>query len=175
MDRFAALFPARGSPAAERWACTSGPAGRETAALRPGAAAGCGGSVRNRKFRMQNSRFKIKRDSRAYLGLCSDSGRSLRRPRMTARSCGPSRGEAAARCGSFPEPQIQHSIFKIKRDSRPYLGIYSDSGRSLRRLRTTARSCGPPPPPGCGPLGLFKAETQNELQPSIRCAIEFTG
>ncbi len=34
-------IPTRDKPAAERWACTSGPAGREDAALRPGAAAGC--------------------------------------------------------------------------------------------------------------------------------------
>ena len=31
--------------------------------------------------------------------------------------------------------------------------IYSNSGCSLRRSRTTARSCGPPLPGGCGPLG----------------------
>ena len=45
---------ARGEPAAERTGLR-----RRGAALRPGAAAGCCGSDRSRKFRIHNSRFKI--------------------------------------------------------------------------------------------------------------------
>ena len=39
--------------------------------------------------------------------------------------------------------------------------LYFSSGRSLRSTPATARSSGPPPGGGCGPLGLFKAEIQN--------------
>ena len=60
------------------------------------AAARCG-SVWNRKFSIQNSRFKIKR-----VDADADA------------NSGPSRGEAAARCGSLSKPQIQNSKFKIQ-------------------------------------------------------------
>jgi len=125
----------------------------------------------NRKFMIQDSKFRIKGDSRAAWALCSDSGRSLRRSRVRTHAssgpslpggCGPLRflartanskfkilnsellacwttimdgfsvrdaacggrarlqgvaglrpAEVAARCGSLPESQIQHSRFKI--------------------------------------------------------------
>ena len=40
-DLLRGRFHLQGQPAAERMGCTSGPAGRKIAALRPGAAAGC--------------------------------------------------------------------------------------------------------------------------------------
>ena len=46
-----------GQPAAERRGSTSGPAGREDAAFRPGAAAGCSGFTRSRKFKIQDSKL----------------------------------------------------------------------------------------------------------------------
>ena len=80
-----------GMPAAERWACMSGPAGREDAALRQGAAAGCGGSFSEPQI--QHSQFKIQ-------NYCS--GSSLRRARTMrtqkrTREAGLRGAEAAAR------------------------------------------------------------------------------
>jgi len=64
------------------------------------------------------------------------SSHSLRRASTSGkRVAGLRGGEAAARCGSFSEPQIQNSRFKIKGDCQAYLGLCSDSGRSLRRAR----------------------------------------
>ena len=39
----------------------------------------------------------------------------------------------------------------------------------------SATNCGPPPLPGCGPHGLYKAEIQNELRPAGRCATDFAA
>ena len=61
---------------------------------------------------------------------------------------GSMRAEAASRSRKF----------KIQQVCRARLGLLSSSGRSLRRSPATSRSCGPPPPGGCGPHGLFKAE-----------------
>ncbi len=120
------------------------------------------------------------------------------------RGCSPPPGGGCGLLRFLPEPQIQHSKFKIQN---------CQSGRNLRRSRTkqtnrmraaglrraklrpaavpsgTANSafkiqdsklpigaqlakephtsgladasCGPPPPPGCGPHGLFKVEIQH--------------
>jgi len=70
------------------------------------------------------------------------AGCSLRRSARADASSGPSRGEAAARCGSLSEPQIQHSIFKIKGDCRACVGIYFSSGCSLRRSHVRQRTAG---------------------------------
>ena len=134
-------IPFRKSPQPSGRTYPSGPAGREDAVLRPGAAAGCCGSFRNRKFSIQNSRFKIaNRDA-----TCGGHARSrligceLRA--FAGRSCGPLR--------FLPEPQIQHSKFKIQN---------CQSGRSLRRSRIRAdlrtRAAGLP-------HGLFKVEIQH--------------
>ena len=88
--------------------------GREVAALRPGAAAGCGAL----RAQIQNSKFKIQNYK---IGLQPAKGAPA-----TSRSCGPSPPEAAARGGFFSKPQIQHSKFKIQ-------NYYS--GRSLRSAR----------------------------------------
>ena len=61
--------------------------------------------------------------------------------RADARS-GPSRGEAAARCAL--RAQIHNSIFKIQN--------YEIGQQPAECPLATLRSCGPPPPPGCGPL-----------------------
>ena len=62
----------------------------------------------------------------------------------TQRSCGPSPPEAPARCGSLSEPQIHDSKFRIMEfGPRP--------AESTLEADLRDASCGPPPPPGCGP------------------------
>ena len=60
----------------------------------------------------------------------------------------------------FMKLQIQYSKIQDSklRELAGAIGPILGSGCSLRRSHTTARSCGPPLPPGCGPHGLFKAE-----------------
>ena len=119
------------------------------------AAARCG-SVWNRKFSIQNSRFKIKRVYRTRLCMCVISGCSLRRTRMFGyelRASARRRLRPAAASYRSRKFRIQNSRFKIKRAFWVRLGIYFRSGRSLRRTPATLWSCGPPLPPGCGPLG----------------------
>ena len=62
------------------------------------------------------------------------------------RSCGPLRP-----FGRNSKFRIQNSEFRINWGPRASLAVCSGSGSSLRRSRTTARSCGPPPLGGCGP------------------------
>ena len=74
-------------------------------------------------------------------------------------SCGPSRGEAAARCGFFPKPQIHDSKFKIKwirEHARAYSSIRAAVCGGHARADLRDESCGPPPGGGCGPHGLCK-------------------
>ena len=75
-----ALIPARAKPAAERTGLR-----RRGAALRPGAAAGCCGFLRSRKFSIQNSRFKIINRDAACRG--SSDAEELRA--SAAGGCGP--------------------------------------------------------------------------------------
>ena len=107
---------------------------RGDAALRQGAAAGC----RSRSDRFCRPAFT--------LGLQLAKRLHERTPKRT-RAAG-LRGAKLRPAAASLKPQIQHSKFKIQNYC---------SGCSLRRPHTTARSCGPPPPPGCGPHGLFKA------------------
>ena len=112
------------------------------------AAARCG-SVWNRKFSIQNSRFKIKRVYRTRLCMCVISGCSLRRTRIFGyelRASARRRLRPAAASYRSRKFRIQNSRFKIKRAFWARLGIYFRSGRSLRRTPATLWSCGPPPP-----------------------------
>ena len=62
------------------------------AALRPGAAAGCGGSIRNRKFKIQNDKIGLQPAKRTHVRVRTAG---LRRPQAAARRllrnriCGP--------------------------------------------------------------------------------------
>ena len=74
------------------------------------------------------------------------SDRSLRSARASGLvdvGRGPSRGEAAARCGSLPEPQIQHSKFIIKACAC----IQHFRAAACGAHASSATNCGPPPPP----------------------------
>ena len=86
-------------------------------------------------------------------------GFSLRSTPSSATSRGPPRGGGYGTLRFHLEPQIQNSKFKIQNYC---------SGRSLRRSRTTARSCGPPPPPGCGPPIPAGSNLTASPQPSGR-------
>ena len=82
---------------------------------------------------------------------------------------GPSPGEAAARCGSSRSRKfkIQNSRFKIRWGCGhvwAYIIIRTAACGGLTRADLRDASCGPPPPPGCGPHGLFKAEIQHDLR-----------
>ena len=78
------------------------------------------------------------------LSICFWEGRGGRAALRPGTAAG-SRGFTRSR-----KFKIQYSKFRITK-----------SGCSLRRTHATARSCGPPPPPGCGPLGLCKAGILN--------------
>ncbi len=93
---------------------------------------------------------------RTRLCMCVISGCSLRRTRMFGhelRASARRRLRPAAASYRSRKFSIQNSRFKIKRAFWVRLGIYFRSGRSLRRTPATLWSCGPPLPPGCGPLG----------------------
>ena len=118
-------IPFRKSPQPSGRACTSGPMGREDAALRPGAAAGCSGSFRNRKFRIQNSRFKIANRG-AACGGASDT--------MELRaSAAPRLRPARPFQGRNPKFRIQ---YEMHADT---CGIESDRGAGLPALRPPPR------------------------------------
>ncbi len=101
-------------PAAERWACMSGPAGREHAALRPGAAAGCP-ALRSRSFKRRNSLKKVATVSATlFFRAAACGGRKrrseaagLRRPQAAARGLrrSPIHSAEAGSCkGRSPQP-----------------------------------------------------------------------
>ncbi len=98
--------------------------------------------------------------SRSSLAVCSGSGRSLRRNAQADAkadaSSGPSRGEAAARCGFIRNRKfnIQNSRFKINWMPSTLgclcqFGLQPAEGSHEADLRDA--SCGPPLPGGCGP------------------------
>ena len=98
-----AIDSACGKPAAERTGLHERPAGREDAALRPGAAAGCGahsGAIQNSKFKIQNyhSGCSLRRTRRS-----EPAGRELRA--FAGQSCGPL---------GLCKAEIQNSKFKIQ-------------------------------------------------------------
>ena len=101
--------------------------------LRPAAA-----SYRSRKFKIQNSRFKIKRAFWARLGIYFRSGRSLQSARKFGyelRASARRRLRPAAASYRSRKFKIQNSRFKIKRAFWARLGIYFRSGRSLQSAR----------------------------------------
>ena len=122
---------------------------------------------RNRKFSIQNSRFKINWVLRTHLSTCFSSGRSLRRDAKFGNELRASAGRrlrpAAVPCRNR-KFRIHNSRFKIK------------SGCSLRSARTSGLAdarCGPSPPPGCGPPGPDGPIPETSPQPSGRaCDVE---
>ena len=111
----------------------------------------------NSAFKIQDSKFM---GSRSSLAVCSGSGRSLRRNAQADAkadaSSGPSRGEAAARCGFIRNRKfnIQNSRFKINWMPSTLgclcqFGLQPAEGSHEADLRDA--SCGPPLPGGCGP------------------------
>jgi len=114
---------------------------------------GAGGTTaavpfRNRKFRIQNSIFKIKGNCLAYFGIRSDSGRSLRRNGTSGREL---RASAAGRLRPAApiRAQMQEGAIECT-----FL-----SGRSLRRDRTSWQRA----------AGLHGAK----LRPANPCGIDF--
>ena len=97
--------------------CGTRKAGLRGAKLRPAAPL---------RAQIQNSKFKIQNYAR--VAACGEHA-------CSATNCGPPPAEAAARCGSLPEPQIHDSEFKIQNCFRMRLDLYSSSGRSLRSAR----------------------------------------
>ena len=70
------------------------------------------------------------------------SGRGLRRAQRRRGVASLRRAEAAARCGSFPEPQMQNSRFKIKWIFRARLGTHFDSGYGIEIVRAVPQPSG---------------------------------
>ena len=118
-------IPFRKSPQPSGRTYPSGPAGREDAVLRPGAAAGCCGSFRNRKFSIQNSRFKIANRGAACEGAAYE------------RTCGRElRASAAPRLRPARPFQGRNSTFRIQYEMHAdTCGIESDRGAGLPALR----------------------------------------
>jgi len=107
--------------------------GTRDAGLRPGAAAGCCALVgANSEFKIQNS--ELPNRSAACEGRASG---------LADASCGPSRGEAAARCGSFSEPQIQDSKLK---EIAGYVWASIPVRVAAYGGQSSITNCGPPPP-----------------------------
>ena len=113
------------------------------------------------KPQIHNSIFNIQKFAGLAWSYIPTRGAACGARASSGTNCGPPPAEAAARCGFC---KVANSKLKIKRGLRTRLGIYSVSGHSLRRAHTTARSCGPPPPPGCGPL------IANAINPTLQPA-----
>ena len=147
-----------------RSACTKRTYGTRVAGLRPAEAAARCGSMRSRKFMIQNSRFKIKRVRRGAIGLIPSSGRGLRRASTSGRKSGrEERAFAGRSCGPLRpfRARMKNEELKVKNDLRAAAcGGHADSDTN----------CGPPPPPGCGPHG-----PDGPIPAQVKPAAERTG
>ena len=101
--------------------------------------------------------------------------RSARASGLADASCGPSQGEAAARCGSLSEPQIQDSRFKIRWAAGytwAYIPVRAAACGEPHEADLRDASCRPPLPGDCGPLGLFKADSSPRQAAAERTGVQ---
>ena len=108
------------------------------------------------QFRIQDSKFRIKWSSQASLAVCSVSGCSLRRARTSGladASSGPSRGEAAARCGSIRNRKFRIQYSKLSKSFGHIWAYILCRAAACGAHAGSATNCGLPPGGGCGPHG----------------------
>ena len=120
--------------------------GTRVAGLRPAEAAARCGSMRSRKFMIQNSRFKIKRVRRGAIGLIPSSGRGLRRASTSGRKSGrEERAFAGRSCGPLrPAGAIHDSKFKIQNE-RQSLGLFGPRPAECTQVRQRTAGLRRPP------------------------------